>query len=59
MNRKLKTRKQVSDGDSFQEFCPRHSNENLTQYLLAPNSPTDCDKNWLRQTGSSRGTAGD
>jgi hypothetical protein len=29
MNRKLKTRKQVSDGESFQEFCPRHSNENV------------------------------
>ena len=47
-----------NNGESFQEFCLRHSNEELTQYLLAANAATGCDKNWPRES-SSLGTAAD
>lgn len=47
------------DGETFQEFCLRHSNEELRNYLLvAPDSPAAAE-DWRRLERCSVGTAGD
>jgi len=47
------------DSETFQEFCLRHTNAELVEYLRAPDAGAGCDQNWQRESGSSIGTAAD
>ena len=48
-----------AEGETFQEFCLRHSSEELRNYLLLPADSTANADDWRRVELSSVGTAGD